>query len=324
MLNGMANRILVTGGCGFVGAPFVRELVARGDDVVVYDDLSRGTRAALMSVANDVHIVEADIRDAASLLTAFQQQRTEVVVHLAALHFIPDCDADPERCLTTNVLGTQAVLECASNAGTIRGLVYASTVAVYEPSLQPHREASRLAPTDIYGISKLAGEQLVTWCGGRTGIATGIARLSNVYGPDETNPHLIPAVIEQAKRDQVLTLGDLSTRRDYVFTGDVARALLSFADLTLEGKSALCNVGTGLARSGHEIVSAIAEALSSQLTVQVAQERLRPSDRPMLRVDPAGAARVLRWEATIPFDEGIHEALRSPVQYGVSFVGNRP
>jgi UDP-glucose 4-epimerase len=297
----------------------VRGLVARGDHVVVYDNLSRGTREALVSVASDVHIVQGDICDAASLCKALQEHHTEVVVHLAALHFIPDCDADPERCLATNVLGTQVALDCASESKTVRGFVYASTVAVYEPSVEPHRESSRLAPTDVYGSSKLAGEQLVTWFRSRTGMPTGIARISNVYGPDETNPHLIPAAIAQAQRGQVLALGDLSTRRDYVFTEDVARALLSFADLTLQSRSAVCNVGTGLTRTGEDVVSAIAYALSRELKVEIDKNRLRQLDRPVLCVDVANAASALEWRATTTFEKGIREALRSPVQHGRAF-----
>jgi UDP-glucose 4-epimerase len=320
----MGNRILVTGGCGFVGSPLVRSLVERGDHILVYDNLSRGTLNSLTSVADDVHFVQADVRDATSFRRALQEHLPDVVIHLAALHFIPDCDADPEHCLATNVLGTQVVLDCAREARSLRGFVYASTVAVYEPSMEPHSESSRLAPTDIYGSSKLAGEQLVTWFSTQSGVSVGIARLSNVYGPGETNPHLIPAVIEQAQRSEILTLGNLSTRRDYVFTDDVARALVSFADLTRQGRSALCNVGTGVARSGETVVATIAAAMSRQLTVEVDQERVRPSDRPVLCVDPSTASSVLGWEASTAFEDGIQAALRDPAQYGRRFGTNTP
>ncbi len=312
----MASRFLVTGGCGFVGAPLVRRLVARGDHVVVYDDLSRGTSKALLAVASDVRIVQGDVCDAARLNMALQEQGTEVIIHLAALHFIPDCDADPERCLATNVLGTQIVLECADASQTVCKFVYASTAAVYEPSVEPHRESSRLAPIDVYGSSKLAGEQLVSWFGNRTGMPTGIARLFNVYGPDETNTHLIPVAIAQAQRGQVLTLGNLLTLRDYVFTEDVARALLSFADIAFEGRILVCNVGTGLARSGQDVVAAIGNALSRELKVEIDQKRLRAVDRPLLCADVANAERALGWRATTSFEVGIRETIRSPMQDG--------
>ncbi len=309
-----AHRYLVTGGCGFVGVPLVRRLVAAGDNVVVYDNLSRGTTASLAPVANDVNIVEGDIRDGDRLRKALEDNRTEVVVHLAAVHFIPDCDADPEACLATNVLGTQVALECARSSATVKGFVYASTVAVYEPSLEPHRESARLAPTDVYGSSKLAGEQLVAWLGRQTGMPTGIARLSNVYGPDETNPHLVPVVISQAQRGQVLALGNLLTSRDYVFTDDVARAFASFAALTLQGSSAICNVGTGVARTGQEVVAAIGQALSRELKIEVDPLRVRPSDRPVLCVDTTNATEILGWRATTEFADGVRQAIQSPAQ----------
>ncbi len=312
--NGMTRRILVTGGCGFVGAPLVRNLVARGDHVVVYDNLSRGTTKSLEALADDINIIEGDVRDADSLRKALEDNRTEVIIHLAAVHFIPDCDADPEACLSTNVLGTQVALDSAQGSATVRAFVYASTVAVYQPSVEPHHESSRLAPTDVYGSSKLAGEQLVAWLGRRTGMPTGIARLSNVYGPDETNPHLIPVVISQAVRSQVLALGNLSTSRDYVFTDDVARAFSSFVDLTLMGNSAVCNVGTGVARTGQAVVAAIGQALSRELRIEMDPSRMRASDRPVLCVDSANGADILGWTATTTFADGIREAIKSPAQ----------
>lgn len=308
------HRYLVTGGCGFVGAPLVRRLVARGHYVVVYDNLSRGTTRSLVPVANDVKIIEADVRDTDSLRKSLEGNRIEVVIHLAAVHFIPDCDADPEACLSTNVLGTQVALDCARDSATVKGFVYASTVAVYQPSFEPHRESARLAPTDVYGSSKLAGEQLVASLGRRTGMPTGIARLSNVYGPDETNPHLIPVVISQALRGQVLALGNLATSRDYVFTDDVARGFASFADLVLQGNSAVCNIGTGVPRTGEEVVAAIGTALAHELRIELDPSRVRQSDRPVLCVDAANAADILGWRATTLFGDGISQAMKSPAQ----------
>lgn len=317
----MANRFLVTGGCGFVGVPVVTQLAARGDHVVVLDNLSRGSKRALASVARRVSIVEGDIRDATVVSNTILHNRVDIVVHLAALHFIPQCNADPELCLSTNVLGTQTLLDCASESKTVRGFVYASTAAVYEPSAKPHRETSQLGPTDVYGASKLAAEQLVSWFRERTGTPTAIARLANVYGPNETNPHLIPTIIQQARNGDLLHLGDLSTKRDYVFTADVARALLRLADLTLEHKNTLCNVGTGLARSGEDVVRAVSDAMSRELKVTTDVKRLRSSDRPVLAVDVNLARVVVGWSAKTSFTDGIIEALRSPAQNRAGFPG---
>ena len=317
----MRRRILVTGGCGFVGAPFVRHLADRGDEVLVYDDLSRGTTERLRGyLDNGVRLDVADVRDVARLLEVLKEYRPELVVHLAAMHFIPDCDSHPDICLSTNVLGTQSVLDTMAASDPIPALVYASSAAVYGPDSRPHREGeSRLAPTDVYGCSKLAGEQLVQAFAEKTRARCSIARLFNVFGPDETNPHLIPTVIRQAQVDERLRLGDLTTERDYVFTDDVARALTLLGDATCEGRGATCNVGTGETHTGEEIVAVVGKLIGKHLAALCDPERTRASDRPVLRADSNWARTHLGWEPEVGFEEGLSRALERPVGPEVSW-----
>src|SRR5579875_893375 len=105
-------RCLVTGGCGFVGSALVRRLLAESCEVVVVDDLSRGSAANLGPNRDQVQVVQADVTDGLGPVLA--AAAPEVVFHLAAMHFIPDCDADPVRCLQVNVEGTRAVLNAAA------------------------------------------------------------------------------------------------------------------------------------------------------------------------------------------------------------------
>jgi UDP-glucose 4-epimerase len=311
----MSRRILVTGGCGFVGAPLVRLLADRGDEVVVYDDLSRGTKDRLREyLANGVRLVVADVRDLARIGEVLSEQRPDLVVHLAAMHFIPDCDAHPDSCLSVNVAGTQILMDAMADSDSTPALVYASSAAVYAPASQPHNETtSRLAPTDVYGCSKLAGEQLVSAFSGRTGTACGMARLFNVYGPDETNPHLIPTVIRQAQVAHDLRLGNLKTSRDYVFTEDVARALALLVDATLAGDTIVCNVGTGEAHSGEEVISVVGKVVGKELTVLSDPKRTRSSDRPQLRADISWARERLDWAPAVTFEEGLRRTAERPV-----------
>ena len=311
----MSRKILVTGGCGFVGAPLVRLLADRGDEVLVYDDLSRGTKERLREcLANGVRLVVADVRDSARIGEVLREQSPDLVVHLAAMHFIPDCDAHPDSCLSVNVAGTQILMDAMADSDSTPALVYASSAAVYAPASQPHKEiASRLAPTDVYGCSKLAGEQLVSAFSGRTRTACGMARLFNVYGPDETNPHLIPTVIRQAQVEGDLRLGNLKTRRDYVFTEDVARAPALLVDATLEGDTTVCNVGTGDAHTGEEVVGIVGRLVGKELTVLADPTRTRPSDRPDLCADISWAREHLGWTPVVPFEEGLRRTVDRPV-----------
>ena len=308
----MSLNVVVTGGCGFVGIPVIRQLAQEGYRVVAYDNLSRGSVEALGSLVSDVQVIIGDVRDGETFSKALVQQKADFVVHLAALHFIPDCNDDPQLCLSTNVLGTQTVLDAVAGCPSLCGLVLASTAAVYEPSPLPHHEDSRLAPSDVYGHSKLAAEQLADAFSARTNIPTAIARLFNVYGPGETNPHLIPTIISQARRGATLFLGDLSTSRDYVFTEDVATGIGRLLGAVAGGRSFICNLGTGKAHSGTEVVSAISRVMEMKLEIQLDSSRLRSSERPVLCADITSAARLLDWKPTTPFEIGLRGAAAGP------------
>jgi UDP-glucose 4-epimerase len=307
-------RILVTGGCGFVGTALVDHLLDAGAHVIIVDDLSRGRLRPGDETRDRLTFIPGDIRDHSLLQQACEQYEVEGVAHLAAMHFIPDCDADPEACLSVNVEGTQSVLDATLPVDSVRGVVFASTAAVYAPDSGPHSERSKLLPTDVYGMSKLAAEQLVRRASARHGKPAGVARLFNVYGPGETNPHLIPTIFSQASERGQLSLGNLDTARDYVFTDDVAKGLSALMDEVARGRSLLCNLGTGTAISGREVVARVEDLLGTPLEIEVDPTRVRRSDRPTLCADPAYAGSVLGWRPLTTFAQGLIAARAEPTQ----------
>ena len=310
-------RYLVTGGCGFVGSALVRRLLAEPCEVVVVDDLSRGSVENLGPDQDRVRVIEQDVTQ--SLGRIFSSFQPHAVIHLAALHFIPDCDADPARCLRVNVDGTRSVLEAASALGDPVSLVLASSAAVYAPADGPHREQEdSLGPVDVYGYSKLWAEELAAGFAARTGTAVGIARLFNVFGPGETNAHFIPSLISQMKAGKSVRLGNLSSKRDYVFVDDVADALLRLARYGLDGQSATVNVGSGRAYSGNEVVEALAGLAEAGVAPVTDPSRLRPVDRPVLLADPTLAQKLLDWTPRTSLIEGLRAAWDRPVGAGVT------
>jgi len=188
---------LVTGGAGFLGSHVVEQLLAHAVPVVVVDDLSTGSRDYLLPHQGrpGFTLSEMDIRDTHRLSVLVKQYDAIAVVHLAALHFIPAAVADPTRTVSLNVLGTQSVLTACRSAGVER-FWFASTGDVYAPSATAHREEDLLTPFNIYGLSKLMGEQLVA-LEARQQPATRflIGRLFNLYGVRETNPHILPEIL---------------------------------------------------------------------------------------------------------------------------------
>ena len=310
-------RYLVTGGCGFVGSALVRRLLAEPCEVVVVDDLSRGSVENLGPDQDRVRVIEQDVTQ--SLRRIFSSFQPHAVIHLAALHFIPDCDADPARCLRVNVDGTRSVLEAASALSDPVSLVLASSAAVYAPADGPHREQEdSLGPVDVYGYSKLWAEELAAGFAARTGTAVGIARLFNVFGPGETNAHFIPSLISQMKAGESVRLGNLSSKRDYVFVDDVADALLRLARYGLDGQSATVNVGSGRAYSGNEVVEALAGLAEAGVAPVTDPSRLRPVDRPVLLADPTLAQKLLDWTPRTSLIEGLRAAWDRPVGAGVT------
>jgi UDP-glucose 4-epimerase len=312
---------MVTGGCGFIGAHLCAHLVQGGEDIVVVDDLSLGSRANLAALGvGAVDVQAVDIRDVESLTRVLRKSRPETVIHLAAVHFIPLCESDPLNAIRTNVEGTQALLQACSAAGSVHSVVLASSGAVYGPDTAAHRETDALGPTDTYGHTKQWAEQLTRLFHSRTGIAVGIARIFNTFGPGETNPHFIPSVILQLLRGNTVRVGTLSTRRDYVYVGDVASALVRLGDVCRECGLLTCNIGREEAVEGSRIVELIGRLLGREVDVVVDQERIRADDRPVLASDCRLARSELDWHAQTGLEEGLEEALARPLGEGVALA----
>ncbi len=306
--------VLVTGGCGFIGTKLCERLVELGYRVTILDNMSRGSAAGLAPATSEsVAVIQGDICDSALVSSVFARHRFSAVVHLAAMHFIPDCDRDPVACIRTNVLGTEILLQACSSASPSPDFVLASSAAVYRPSGDPHSELSELGPTDIYGLSKLWCEHLLDLAHRERGLTSTAARLFNVYGEGETNPHLIPALLGQAReRPERILVGNMDTRRDYIYVGDVADALVAMLEKRVPASNRTFNVGTGSDLSGRQIVAAVAAALGRELTLVQDPTRIRPVDRPRLLADASAAGTSLGWRAAVPFVTGLERTLERP------------
>jgi UDP-glucose 4-epimerase len=277
----MARRILITGGAGFIGSHLVERLALEGDEVHVLDDLSRG-RPEWLPAGTSLH--QTDLREPDSVRKTVRSVSADVVVHLAALHFIPEVDGAPELARQVNVEGTQNLLQALSESPP-KILLFTSSAAVYADRSGPISEECPVAPVDLYGRTKAMGEQLLIRFGAETGAQCVIARLFNVIGDRETNPHVVPELVEQLRQGNTrLRLGNLHTTRDYTDVVDVAEAL----ERLLRGRSddsAIFNVGSGRGFSVTELVSLCKRILGRELTVTVDPARVRRHDRAELVAD---------------------------------------
>ena len=299
-------RAVVTGGAGFVGSALVRLLLANGWEVTVYDKLNPGRRDYLPDNQANLTLEVGDILDEVHFTDTLRQVRPLVVFHLAAIHYIPYCNAHPLETIRVNVEGTESVLRGCRAVETPR-VVFASTAAVYPAQAGPLHEAIPPGPLDIYGYTKLFGEHLVESHQRETQRTAVIARLFNVYGPRETSPHLIPQLLDQfIEGITELQVGNLEPKRDYVYVDDVARSLYELAVLPVETNTLLrANVGTGIERSVREVIDALLKI--SQRDVQIVQDpaRVRASDRPNLQSDPSRLRSLVGWAPDTDFYQGL-------------------
>jgi UDP-glucose 4-epimerase len=291
-------KLLVTGGAGYVGSIVSRQLLERGHEVVVLDNLERGHRAA---VAADARFVEADLRDPGQVAAAVGEG-FDGVLHFAALALVSESVSHPERYYRTNVTGTLNLLEAMRDASVPR-LVFSSTCAVYgQPDEVPIREDAPPRPANAYGASKLAVDGMI----GDFCLAHGLGAVSLRYfnvagaagdaGEDhEPETHLIPNVLRtaQGRNPQVEIFGtdyptpDGTAIRDYIHITDLSAAHVLALDAATAGEHRIYNLGTGNGYSVREVIEATRAVTGAEIPV-VERDR-RPGDPPRL---VAGAEKI--------------------------------
>lgn len=305
-------RIMVTGGAGFVGKELVRALRDRCD-LLVADLLRYGTPDWLAGEPEGFAFQRIDIRDAAATRELIEEFSPDVIVHLAAIHYIPECDNDPANAVATNVAGTVNLL-AACPAGT--RFVFASSGAVYQPDEAAHREyESVVAPVDVYGFTKQHGEDYVRMMAANRGLSGVIVRLFNVIGPGETNPHLLPAIVAQLRDNpDAVSLGNTWPKRDYI---DVLDAAGGFAAAALgtspaPGECEVVNLGSGQQYSVNEIVERMKSVLGLEFEVRRDESRMRSVDRAFLGADITRITKVFDWSPVHGLDETLKRMWDNP------------
>jgi UDP-glucose 4-epimerase len=293
-------RMIVTGGAGFIGSHVVDALLRRGDEVHVVDTLVTGKRE---NVPAEATLHEVDVRDDA-LVALCTEVGTEGIVHLAAQ---ADVRVSVERPLfdaEVNVLGTIRVLEAAR--ATDSKIVFASTGgAIYGECDAPATEESPRRPLSPYGTSKLSAEEYLGTYNRLYGTTHASLRFANVYGPAQ-NPHgeagvvaIFFGLLAEGKETKVFGAG--AQQRDYVYVGDVARAIL--AAFHLDG--GVVNIGTGRATSDLELHTACCAAAGIEQEPFFAPARLGDLQRSVL--DISRAREVLGWEPELSLEQGLAE-----------------
>lgn len=304
-------RLLVTGGNGFVGREVVR-LLHDHYDVSVVDCLRFGRLRFSDTETSKFRLYQGDICDRDFVRAVVHEVAPDVILHLAAIHYIPECEEFPERALSVNVVGTVNMLSVCPS--TCR-FIFTSSGAVYKPSSQPHREEDTLQPSDIYGYSKLHGEQYVQYMAQLRGFNATIVRLFNVIGPGETNPHVLPEIISQLKAgQQVLQLGNTASLRDYMSVYDAARGFvaMALAKALPPGECMVVNLGTQEAYSVDYLLEVLKRVAGIDFKVITDTRRLRKVDRPVLLADRSKMLSMFGWQPQCSLEETLRITWANP------------
>ena len=313
------KKMLVTGGAGFIGGNFVHYIVEKYSEYDVFnlDDLTYAgdlTKHHAIDNRQNYHFIKANIVDSDTILTLFEKEQFDYVVHFAAESHVDRSIANPGTFVQTNVLGTQVLLEAARIVG-ITKFVHVSTDEVYgELDFDPttfFTEETPLKPNSPYSASKAASDLLVQAYHQTYGLTMNITRCSNNYGPYQFPEKLIPLTICKALKDERIPVyGDGQNIRDWLHVFDHCTAIDLILHEGVDGE--VYNIGGHNERTNLQVVKTIIKELGkSEELIEFVEDRLGHDKR--YAINPTKLEQ-LGWKPEFTFESGIRQTIQWNVE----------
>lgn len=317
-LNFQDKRVLVTGGAGFIGSEVVSQLLTNGYFVTILDNFSSGKKQYLPKSNKKLKVIKGDIRDKKSVKKAVTDQ--EVVIHLAALPFIPDSFYYPGDFFDVNTNGSINMLWNSIKSRSVETFVHISTSEVYgSAQTVSMNENHPTTPHSTYAVSKLAGDRAAFTLHKENGFPVVIIRPFNSYGPRFTEPYIIPEIMSQIlNNSKEIILGNVNTARDFTYVQDTASAIIK-SMIEKKANGEIINVGSGTEISILNLAKKILKIAKKKTKIKYDKSRERPYDVNRLNCNNKKAKKILKWSPKISMDEGLSQTFSWATKNTISF-----
>ena len=300
------KEVLVTGGCGFIGSEIVKQLSQIGANVTIIDNLSSGKEKYIQGLSN-VKLITADLLDDDAIESIVKDK--EYVINNAALPFIPDSYYIPKKFFDVNVNATISLALAVIKEKKAKRFVHISSSEIYGTArYTPMDENHQTTPQSTYAVSKLAGERVVFTMYKEHNHPAVIIRPFNSFGPNITQPYIIPEIIRQMEKSDVIKLGNVNAKRDLTYVTDTARGII--LSLVKEGViGEVINIGSQRSYSIKDLVRLISEIMGKKVSIEVDPSRFRPYDVETLICNYERATKLLGWKPEITVKEGLEKTI---------------
>ena len=308
------KEVLITGGCGFIGSEIVKQLSLIGANVTILDNLSSGKEKYIKKFSN-VKLIIGDLVDYDLVKDVVKNK--EYIINTAALPFIPDSFHIPKKFFEVNVNGTINMALATIKEKKAKRFVHISSSEIYGTAkYTPMDENHPTTPQSTYAVSKLAGERVVFTMHKEHNFPAVIIRPFNSFGPNITQPYIIPEIISQIERSDVIKLGNLNAKRDLTYVSDTVNGII--LSLVKEGiVGEVINIGSQRSYSIKDLVYLIYDIMGKKVSIEIESSRFRPYDVDTLICNYERANKILGWKPEVTVREGLKNTIEWSKKEGI-------